>query len=361
MMLKISNPGVGHRPPYGQEFEVPSNLAKFKDLWELPDTQLDELAEYCHQLIEHDGPEVENVVVVALFASIYRTGSNCSDDVVRKFDQWCEREPIRFLVLMDAAAVNPGATAQIIRQRYHLNMKAMGQCLTIAQCLPPIDCCNFVTECALNPEPVRRHYFFEVATNFHRLVVPKSLTPYCSEEVMLEILHQSLQDPVAAVRERAIVYTYGLGWVDQIAPRIIVLTRDESQDVRQYALVALGIATDDASMQILLSALESDSKPEMQSAIWALARRQGGLERLLPMLNDDRSWVIDDVLGAIKWVSLPLTDQQIASVQQLVESTGDREMLPSIIGHHLWRTRDPQGKEFPPDRRITYALSPEPP
>jgi hypothetical protein len=361
MMLKISNPGEGHRPPYGHEFEIPSDLSGFRDIWVLPDAQLDELAECCQRLVEHDGADAENVVVVALFASIYRTGSKCSDDVVRKFDQWCERDPLRFLVLMDAAAVNPGATAQIIRQRYHFNLKAMGQCLTIAQCLPPADCCSFVAECALNLDAVRRHYFFEVATNFHRLVVPKSLNPFCASEVMLEILHQSLQDPVTAVRERAIVYTYGLGWVDQMASHIIDLTRDESQDVRQYALVALGIATDDASMQILLKTLEIGSKPEMQSSIWALARRQGGLERLLSMLNDDRAWVIDDVLGAIKWVSLPLTDQQIASVQQLVESTGDREMLPSIIGHHLWRTRDPQGKEFPPDRRITYALSPEPP
>jgi hypothetical protein len=280
-----------------------------------------------------------------------------SVEMVAAFDEWCLKAHHHFLVMLETMKISPAATEQVIRQRYDHNRKSLGSALTIAQGLGSDVVDRLFLCAALNSEAQQRQYLFEVATQFHRLVAPRSLTLKPSDPVLQRIFDSSLGDEVPTVRERALVYAYGLGWVTRLRNDIIRLTRDVEQDVRQYALVALGIDDDEESLAILMMALHGDSKPETRSAIWALARRPVGIARLLQMLTDNRDWVLDDILGAVKWVSLPLTDHQISTVREQVAHTVEPRLLESVIGHHLWRTRDPNGKEVPPERGISYAFS----
>ncbi|HPH66474.1 MAG TPA: HEAT repeat domain-containing protein [Kofleriaceae bacterium] len=211
-------------------------------------------------------------------------------------------------------------------------------------------------QAALHRDAERRQYFFEVATDFQRLVVPGSLTWKPSDAVLEQIFAAALHDASASVRERAIVYAYGLGWVQRLIGELLRLSRDPVEAVRQYALVALGIADDDESLSVLFAALDGDRKQEMQSAIWALARRPQGLSRLLTMAGDTRPWVVDDILGAIKQVSLPLTDEQLDEVRARVVVPRDEIQFERVFKHHRWRTRDPEGKELPPDRIMRYEM-----
>lgn len=85
--------------------------------------------------------------------------------------------------------------------------------------------------------------------------------------------------------------------------------------------VALGIASDAASRALLLDALERGEQKEATSAIWALARRPDGIQRVLGLVGDARPWVMPEVIDAIAEVSAPVTDEQLAAVARLGERT----------------------------------------
>jgi hypothetical protein len=233
----------------GWIIESPLDFDGIGELWNLPAKSLQQLRQATQSHLAGNAPESE-VAAVDFFARVYLNDlTPWPDYILRVFDAWCLQETQNPFSMFAAAKISPAVTLQVLTQRYQYNPKSLGRCLTVAQSLPPDSCAEFFRMCSLNPDPDLRQYFFEVVSNFHRLVVPKSLTPFCAKEVMLEILHKSLQDPVAAVRERAIVYAYGMGWVDQIVHRIIELTRDESQDVRQYALANLAPTVTECSVQ----------------------------------------------------------------------------------------------------------------
>lgn len=296
-------------------------------------------------------------IVAELFIKHYLNDvTPWSERLISLFDTWCLQTPSNCLVLWETTCINPLITEQIITQRYEYNMKSLGRGLTIAGGLPIESYDRFVLQAALHRDAERRQYFFEVATDFQRLVVPSSLTWKPSEAVLEQIFAAALHDSSASVRERAIVYAYGLGWVQRLSGELLRLSSDPVEAVRQYALVALGVADDDESLFVLFAALDGDRKQEMQSAIWALARRPQGLSRLLTMAGDTRPWVVDDILGAIKQVSLPLTDEQLDEVRARIVVPRDEIQFERVFKHHRWRTRDPEGKELPPDRIMRYEM-----
>lgn len=146
---------------------------------------------------------------------------------------------------------------------------------------------------------VREHLFALLGTH-RRLVPPGSLRPpRMPEDVLDAILQRGMTDEVHTVRQRAIAYAYGVGAVERMRDVVVAATRDPDVDVRQYALVALGVLGDEGSLRILRDALCSGSVPETTSAIWALARRKDGIADVTALGEDQRAWVRDEVRHAL--------------------------------------------------------------
>lgn len=142
--------------------------------------------------------------------------------------------------------------------------------------------------------------------------------------------------------------------------RAAVLSRldDPDEGVRQYAIVALGTLDDAESRARLVATLEAGSRPEVTSAIWALARRADGLARVLTLATDDRDWVRSELLYALAAVAAPMTDEQIAELTVAV--TDERSVR--VVERHLDRTRR-GAPEYGSDggRFVVRAASGDPP
>ena len=193
-------------------------------------------------------------------------------------------------------------------------------------------------------DAVREHYFAMLGK--HRRLLPPGAIPTTdfTPEVLTEVLRAGITDRVPAVRERAIAAAIGMNVVGLVRDEMIARLDDESMDVRQYALVALGTLDDAATRARLEDRLDHGTQEETTSAIWGLARRPDGLERVLALARDPRAWVITELLGALADVSAPMTDEQIAA---LTGALADPR-LPRAIERHLRRARE-GGPEYGAD------------
>lgn len=219
---------------------------------------------------------------------------------------------------------------------------------------PPFD--EFLFELAADPRAESRVGLFSALGHDRRLVPPASIRWDIPVEVIQRLLQLGLVDAVPKVRERALALAYGLGRVRELGSRVVELTADPDEDVRCYALIALGVLDDRVSHGILVDRLQHGTVPEATAAIWALARRPDGLPDVLALLAPNpRAWVTNEALGAIQHVSAPLTDEQVAMLRRTVVDPA----LPRVLEHHLWRTRDPHGAEVGPDGQVEYRLTPD--
>ena len=212
---------------------------------------------------------------------------------------------------------------------------------------------------ATHPLDGVREYYFALLGKHRRLVPPGSISSEeFAPEVLAEVLHAGITDTVPAVRERALAAAFGRNVVAMVRDDVLRCLDDDVMDVRQYAIVALGILDDPASLACIVDKLEHGSQPEVASAISALARRPDGLARVLALASDDRPWVRRHLLGALANVSAPMTDEQIATLSRIVI----HDDLPAIIDRHLERTRR-GGPEHGPDGNwfVVRAASPDEP
>jgi len=138
--------------------------------------------------------------------------------------------------------------------------------------------------------------------------------------------------------------------VERVRDEVLAHVADADPDVRQYALVALGVLGDATSRDVLVERLERGSQQETTSAIWGLARRADGIERVLTLAGDSRPWVKDELLGTFAEVAAPFTDEQIARLRDRVGS----ESFDKYRERHLARTRH-GSPEIGPDARFTHA------
>ena len=193
-------------------------------------------------------------------------------------------------------------------------------------------------------DSVREHYFALLGK--HRRLLPPGAIPTkdFTPEVLTDVLRAGVTDRVAAVRERAIAAAIGMNVVGLVRSEVIARVDDESTDVRQYALVALGTLDDAASLARLHDTLERGTQEETTSAIFGLARRPDGLARVLTLATDSREWVITELLGALADVSAPMTDDQIAALTAAL----DDPRLPRALERHIRRARE-GGPEYGAD------------
>ncbi|MDB4956212.1 MAG: hypothetical protein JWO36_3781 [Myxococcales bacterium] len=218
--------------------------------------------------------------------------------------------------------------------------------------LPQAQRDRVIERIASDPREAVREHFFALLGQHRRLVPPGSIelrdvTP----EALDRVLRTGIDDPVSKVRERAIAATYGLGAVDRVRDRLLARVRDESIDVRQYAIISLGAMRDEGSGNLLLELLEHGTDKEVTSAIWALARRPDGVERVLELAGDPRSWIEDELLGAFAEVAAPMTDKQIERLGSKVRSPA----FSKLRARHLDRTRR-GAPELGPDGRVQYVM-----
>src|SRR5690606_22942984 len=101
---------------------------------------------------------------------------------------------------------------------------------------------------------------------------------------------------------------------------------------------------------ILIDRLEHGSQADIKSAIWALARRHDGVQRVLRLADDPRPWIEEELLGAIAEVSAPLTDEQLGDLAKKTRSRA----FDRLRERHLARTRR-GAPEKGPDQRIQYV------
>jgi HEAT repeat protein len=169
-----------------------------------------------------------------------------------------------------------------------------------------------------------------------------------------DVLRRGIADPVKSVRERAIAAAYGMNVVELVRDDLLSRLDDPDMDVRQYAIVALGVLVDSESRRRLVEKLEHGTKEETTSAISALARRRDGLARVLEMVTDGRAWVRDEVLHAIAEVATLMADEQVEKLRQTIQDAA----LPRVIARHLERARD-GGREYGSDGGL-FVLRPDP-
>lgn len=181
-----------------------------------------------------------------------------------------------------------------------------------------------------------REYYFALLGQHRRLVPPGSTpTNHFEPGLLAEVLRSGVTDTVAKVRERAIAAAYGMNAIALVRDEVMAATDDPVMDVRQYALVALGILDDDASLARLRDRLHHGTQPEMTSAIWALARRRDGLGDVLSLVSDDRVWLRHELLRALAEVAAPMTDAQLDAVRAAIADPD----LDRLLDRHLDRTR----------------------
>ncbi len=204
---------------------------------------------------------------------------------------------------------------------------------------------------ARDPRAAVRIHLFSLLNVHRRLVPPGTLDARLVPDSIVEpLLARGIGDEHPEVRERAIAYAYGLGVVARVREQVLDRTSDDALAVRCYALVALGVLDDSASFEILVHALGSKQREETKSAIWALARRVEGFERLLPLVKDPD--LAADVLGAVAEVSAPLDDVQL----DLLATSVDTPALKNMIRRHIERTRH-GAPERGPDSQVDYFVN----
>ncbi len=205
---------------------------------------------------------------------------------------------------------------------------------------------------AADPRDDVREHLFALWGKHHRLVPPGSLQVIgLRQEALDEILRAGIDDPSAAVRQKAIAAAYGLGAAERLRERLLARVGDGDVRVRQYALISLGVMRDPQSLAILLDRLAHGDEGDATPAIWALARRPDGLPNVLALAGDPRPWVEDELLGAFAEVSAPLSDEEIERLAARVKSPA----FPRLRERHLDRTRR-GAPEIGPDASVSYVL-----
>jgi hypothetical protein len=265
---------------------------------------------------------------------------------------WCKSHGKESALLQaQLAAQNPALLARLFDQIIELRPDAISIPLGGSVFLGQIAREQMFERVASDARDEVRGHFFALLGGHRRLVPPGTITiRNAAPETMARILKRGINDQAPKVRERALALAYGLGFVDRVREEVLAHVADPEPDVRQYALVALGVLDDETSRDALVDRLERGSQLEATSAIWALARRRDGVERVLALASDARPWVRSELLGAFAEVSAPLTDAQIDRLRDEIASPG----FERSHERHIARTRH-GAPEIGPDARFTYS------
>lgn len=267
------------------------------------------------------------------------------EDVVASF-----RKPLYFGALVGRES--PADLQAILEALLNLATDPASTVYSLSGALAPEAREPLLERLARHPREEVREHFFALLGKHQRLVPPGTIkVDRVSREALLSILSVGMSDPVPRVRERAIAAAYGIGIIDGLRDQVLARASDESMNVRQYAIVAMGVLADPESRRLLLDLLHHGSQPEVTSAIWALARRPDGIKEVLALAGDPRAWVNEELLGAFAEVAPPLSDEQIA---QLARTAPDPQW-PRLLQRHIDRTRR-GAPEMGPDGRIEVVL-----
>lgn len=239
-----------------------------------------------------------------------------SDHVIRRLAAWLWSRPLALVaVVLGIVDTNEPSAVGLLERIVDLAPQHVAVAVNAAGLLSPEPSGALLMRIARDPRVSVRQHMFTLLGKHQQLPPPGTLsTLQLLNPRVAEILDVGIRDESAEVRARAIAAAYGCGAFQLVQRSIMSAAHDPDMDVRMYALVALGVATDEASRTLLVDALERGAQEEVTSAIWALARRPDGIQRVVALIGDQRPWVMSEVTGAIAEVSAPLTDEQLAAV-----------------------------------------------
>ncbi|MDB4954543.1 MAG: hypothetical protein JWO36_2112, partial [Myxococcales bacterium] len=274
-------------------------------------------------------------------------------EVIALLHAWLGRDLRMSTVLVgELAHANPESVERLFAALVSEQPSSLAQVFGGSIFLPQAYRDRVLERLASDPREAVREHFFALLGGHLRLAPPGSIElREVTPEALDRVLRTGIDDPAAKVRERAIAAAYGLGVADRVRHQLIARVGDESMEVRQYAIVSLGAMRDQASHNTLLEVLERGTDKEVTSAIWALARRPDGTERLLDLAGDPRAWIENELLGAFAEVAAPMSDDQIERLGSKVTSSA----FSRLRARHLHRTRE-GAPELGPDGRIQYTM-----
>ena len=255
------------------------------------------------------------------------------------------------LILAALAEANPRQLADTFEQMITAHPGAVATVVNGSVLLSQQQRMSILERVARDPRPGVREHFYSLLGKHHRLTPPGSITlDNVDPDLLGKVLAGGIDDPNAAVRQRAIAAAYGLGAVDRLRARRLPRIADDDIEVRQYALVSLGALHDHESLAVLYDRLDHGIEPEITSTIWALARRPDGLDRVLKLAGDPRPWIENELLAAFAEVSAPMTDAQIDVLRRNVRT----QEFALFRDRHLARTRC-GAPELGPDARFSIV------
>lgn len=293
-----------------------------------------------HRIVDTEfALDEESAVIAVLCHALSRSEAPLSREIIRQAARWLWPRPAQLgIVTIELDRTDDGWRAVNLLERIvdeapeHVSVAING-----AIVLAPEKYAPMILRIARDPRPEIRERLYTILGRGQSLVPPGSLKwRDLTVGDMTELLRLGIRDAAAAVRARAIAVGYGYGAVNLVLEDIVEAVRDPELEVRRYALVALGLASDVATRSILLARLEHGDQAEAASAIWALARRNDGIASVLALIGDGRPWVLSEVLGAIKEVSVPLTDEELAALATWANVPDE---MPAILNRHVDRTR----------------------
>ena len=228
-----------------------------------------------------------------------------------------------------------GLAERVVVKLRDLDLDEERSALSAAAFLAPDARDRFYRDSAGHPREEVRYALFKLLARGRSLPEPGSLAANLPVEVADTILRAGVTDPSPRVRQRAIAYAYGLGRVVALRTELIAAldAPDPDETTRAYELLALGLLDDVETLPLLVRAFESGTQVEIDAAVWALARRNDGVARVVAAVEDPRPRVRSEALDAITHVAGALSDEQLAWLSAPERPAGARE----AVQHHQRR------------------------
>lgn len=312
------------------------------------------IADQTRHLVLEAKPDAErlDLAVLHVLARAAMGGDSQLDpEILSSVVEWGQTRFQGMVLSTALAELNSGFLEDLLQQVLASHPQALAMVVGSAEFLPTERKDRMFERIASDRREAVREHFFALLGRHQRLMPPGSIaSPGITAEALERILRGGIADRAAKVRERAIAAAYGLGFVDRVREPLFLRLDDEDLDVRQYAIVSLGVMQDEKSRIALIERLEHGSREEATSAIWALARRADGIGRALETASDPRPWVQDEILGAFGEVSAPMTDEQIELLRGRLKSID----FDRFRERHIARTRHGVA-ERGPDGQIAYV------